>query len=373
MKILFPVDIYYPASVGGPSNALYWHTSFINSKGLEVYIVTTDRKIKENSTIEMNKWQYNKAGNIIYCKIRFGGILIRPVVEIIKKLLIVDVVHYSSAYSKLTIFTIFVSVLFRRKIFLSPRGEFFPIAIDNFLKKIVLNLYKLISQRITFHATSNEEYITIEKVFPKSKIVVQPNFIDIETSEKSIVNSKNIVFLGIIYSVKKIENLIASVFQSHNFMNSKSQLLIAGAPLSERDFLYKKKLEELIDQYGLSDKVKFVGELFDDEKRKFLNDAYILVLPSESENFGNVITEALSQSTPAIASTGTPWKILKDKKVGWWVDNDPESLKKAIEDALSLTESEYLNKCKESLQLVKEKFIISTSPDNCWIKLYTDS
>jgi glycosyltransferase involved in cell wall biosynthesis len=129
-------------------------------------------------------------------------------------------------------------------------------------------------------------------------------------------------------------------------------------------------LVSLISTLGLDDKVKFVGEKFNREKEQFLNDAYILVLPSESENFGNVVTEALSQSTPVIASTGTPWHILKDKNVGWWVDNHPESLKKAIDEALSLSESEYLFKCKKSRELVLDKYNISTSPDNRWIQLY---
>lgn len=370
MKILFPIGIFYPASVGGPSNTVYWHTCYIKKNNIDTYIVTTDLEIDTHQNIKLNQWVNNEAGNVIYCKTRFNYFPLKAAWETIKKMMTVDVVHYSSAYYCLTIYTIFFSILMRRKVFLSPRGEFFPIAIDNPLKRFVIRLYKLVSRYIIFHATSDEEYQSIKDLYPEANIIIQPNFIDCKTSEKSFIKSKNIVFLGILYSVKKIENLIKAVSISECFKSSNSLLLIAGKPLVKRDYEYRDMLVSLIKSYNLEKKIKFVGEVFGEEKDKFLNDAYILVLPSETENFGNVVTEALSQSTPVIASRGTPWKILQERNVGWWIDNDPIMLKEAIDVALSLSEIDYMNKSKKSLQLVNEKFNIYLSSDNRWIALY---
>lgn len=370
MKILFPIGIFHPASVGGPSNTLYWHTCYLNNNNVDTYIVTTNLKLGDNTNIQFNKWVHGNAGNVIYCKTKFNYFPIRAIWETIKKIMDVDVVHYSSAYYSLTIFTIFFSALLQKKIFLSPRGEFFPVAIDNPLKKIVIRLYRLICKNIIFHATSTEEYQSIKRLYPRANIIIQPNFIDCKTSEKHAIKNKNIAFLGIIYSVKRIENLITALSLSEKFKSSYACLLIAGKPLVKRDFDYMDMLIALIKSLHLEDRIKFVGEIFGEEKDQFLNDAYILVLPSDAENFGNVIVEALSQSTPVITTKGTPWKILQERNVGWWIDNDPSSLKEAIDEALSLSVTDYMTKCRNALRLVNEKFNIHSSLDNHWLEIY---
>lgn len=372
-KVLFPLGMFYPTSVGGPSNTLYWHTCYLAKNQIDTLVVTTDFKLDaKKHNIPLNTWIKNEVGNVIYCKTRNKYLPFRAIYETIRKIFSVDIIHYSSAYYYLTIYTLFLSVLLNKKVVLSPRGEFFDNAIDSFKKKVVIRLYKFVYKKILFHATSNEEKESILKLFPKANIVIQPNFIQIETANKTEVKNKNIVFLGIIYGVKKIENIIKAIPLSKNFDLCKSKFLIAGKPLVKRDFEYKEKLERLITELNLNDKVEFIGEIFGKEKHRFLNDAYLLLLPSESENFGNVIVESLSQSTPVIASKGTPWKILKDENAGWWVDNDPVTLSEVIDEALSLSEEEYLKKCRNSLDLLNKKFNINSSEDNHWLEIYNN-
>ena len=93
-------------------------------------------------------------------------------------------------------------------------------------------------------------------------------------------------------------------------------------------------------------------------------------MPSESENFGNVVVEALSQSTPVIASKGTPWKILEEENAGWWKDNDPITIGNTIDEALSLSDEKYLEMCDKSYELVRKKYNINTSEDNHWVGIY---
>ena len=42
------------------------------------------------------------------------------------------------------------------------------------------------------------------------------------------------------------------------------------------------------------------------------------------------LPKRLPMALPAIASKGTPWSALEQKQCGLWVDNDPESLRRAI-------------------------------------------
>lgn len=371
MKILFPLGIFYPATVGGPSTTLYWLTSYLKKNNVDTYIVTTDLKLDaEKHKIKINKWFCSKAGNVIYCKTKYQIFPLKALYETIKKIFIVDIVHYSSAYYYLTIYTIFLSLILRKKIILSPRGEFFKNAIDSFPKRFVIQLYKIVYTKIIFHATSDEEKKTILKLYPKAKIIIQPNFIDIKPESKILPKFRDIVFLGIIYSVKKIENVIKALAICHEFLFSDSKFLIAGKPLVDRDIIYKNKLDQLILELGLSSKIEFIGEVFGKEKENFLKDAFLLILPSESENFGNVIVEALSKSTPVIASKGTPWKILEDENAGWWIDNTPQQLSNTINEALTLTEESYLEMCINAFNLVKKKYNIDTSIDNHWINIY---
>ena len=363
--------MFYPTTVGGPSSTLYWHTCYLKKQSVETYIVTTDLKLDwKKHNIPLNTWIDNETGKVIYCRTKIQAFPFRALAKTISKIFMVDIVHYSSAYYYLTVYTILLSILLKKGVVLSPRGEFFPNAIDSTKKKVVIKLYKFFQKKITFHTTSEEEREIVSNLFPLAKVLIQPNFVDIPTRRKKYVNSKNVVFLGIIYQVKKIENLIKAISISKKIHSDGGKLLIAGKPLVERDFLYQARLEQLVEELNLQEKVEFIGEIFGKEKEDFLNDAYILVLPSESENFGNVVVEALSQSTPVIASKGTPWKILEEENAGWWKDNDPITIGNTIDEALSLSDEKYLEMCDKSYELVRKKYNINTSEDNHWVGIY---
>jgi glycosyltransferase involved in cell wall biosynthesis len=144
-------------------------------------------------------------------------------------------------------------------------------------------------------------------------------------------------------------------------------LIIAGK--SERKYLsYETELKNLVQRLGLEEKVKFIGHIEGREKDKLIAESYVLVLPSHSENFGMVVVEALAQGTPVIASKGTPWEELESYKAGYWVQNSPQSLAKALDDILSLDTKKYKELTKNSLRLA-QKYDIRKNI-NLWIEFY---
>ena len=211
--------------------------------------------------------------------------------------------------------------------------------------------------------------LCFSKIFQKSKIVVQPNLIETTYNDVPQNRSNDIVFLGRINPIKSIDKLIKALPLSDLFMKSEGKLLIIGAARLPEEIVYKKRLEELIIGCKLDEKVVFVGTKIGHEKLELLNYSKVLVLPSESENFGNVITEALSQSTPVIASIGTPWQILKDKKIGWWTSNTPENLAKVLDELYSLSEKEYIDYSLGARKYVEDYLDIKTSKCNNWSNL----
>lgn len=83
-----------------------------------------------------------------------------------------------------------------------------------------------------------------------------------------------------------------------------------------------------------------------------------LIVPSDFENFGNIITEAMVHGIPVIASKGTPWQELNMHHCGWWVDNDVDTLAATIREALALSEEERIAMGKRGQQLVKENYSV---------------
>jgi glycosyltransferase involved in cell wall biosynthesis len=80
----------------------------------------------------------------------------------------------------------------------------------------------------------------------------------------------------------------------------------------------------------IGDAVSMLGEVEGEAKRLLFELSDVLVLPSHTECFGMVVTEALAHGVPVIASHGTPWNELEAEGCGLWVGNDPVSLAAAV-------------------------------------------
>ena len=76
--------------------------------------------------------------------------------------------------------------------------------------------------------------------------------------------------------------------------------------------------------------MRFYGHVDGEYKKNAFMNADVFVLPSYSENYGIAIAEALSYGVPVIASRGTPWQKVEEKNCGLWVENDPQSLVRAV-------------------------------------------
>ena len=113
--------------------------------------------------------------------------------------------------------------------------------------------------------------------------------------------------------------------------------------------------------------MEFLGLVTGTEKDRLYAGAKCLLLMSKSENFGNVIVEALSQGTPAIASKGTPWQQLDEKRAGWWIDAKAECVGETVEKLLKLDESAYRG-MRESAYALSREFDIFTNIGK-WVEI----
>lgn len=256
-----------------------------------------------------------------------------------------DLVHITGLFAMPSMQALLAARLAKRPVVLSPRGVLERAALQmgrRAQKKAWLRAFSPLLSKVTlFHATSEEERRSIERVFGKrAPVVIVPNGtelppVDYVTEFRARSEGPpRIGFVGRIHPIKALEELIEAaallVQRGIDF-----ELRIAG-PTQDR--AYRQSLEQRISELALGRHVRFEGEIHGERKDAFYASSRILALPSRSENFGNVVVEALAFGTPVVASLGTPWRHLEAVGAGRWVRNDPESLANAIEPYLQSRE-----------------------------------
>jgi glycosyltransferase involved in cell wall biosynthesis len=151
---------------------------------------------------------------------------------------------------------------------------------------------------------------------------------------------------------KNIERLLY-VWDNLNLNNTDAKLIIIG----DGDAQYMNFLKAEKEKLNLTN-VIFTGFLTGEAKENALNSLSYLVVPSDFENFGMIIPEALIKGIPVIASKGTPWEELNTHNCGWWVDNDIDTLSETIKKAIETPENVRLEMGKRGQELVKDNYSV---------------
>jgi glycosyltransferase involved in cell wall biosynthesis len=184
-----------------------------------------------------------------------------------------------------------------------------------------------------FHATSEDEAREIRNLGCQQPVAVIANGVtypDLPPREVGRSDRQTVLFLSRIHPKKGLLNLLSawkSVAPSNGW-----RLVIAGPD----DGGHLAEVEHMTRQLGLEAHVEFPGELDDDEKWRWYASSDIFVLPSFSENFGNVIAEALVAGLPVITTTATPWQVLTERNIGWRVRPTVNDLTEALRNAISM-------------------------------------
>ncbi len=226
---------------------------------------------------------------------------------------------------------------------ISPRGMLEPWALEQrrIKKQMALRLWQhgLLGQAAILHATSQMEYEGFRRLGFRNPVAIVPNGIDIPPDDVVAEDGspypsraddtplRRCVFLSRLHPKKGLPLLL------HAWNRLRPQgwsLHIAGAG----DGAYEREIRDIIRTLGLEG-VFLVGDLRGDEKWQFLGGADLFVLPSQSENFGIAVAEAMAVGVPVITTQGTPWQVLRDQQMGWWVPADEESILTAMREAIS--------------------------------------
>jgi glycosyltransferase involved in cell wall biosynthesis len=247
-----------------------------------------------------------------------------------------NVVHLTAVYSFPTFPTLFFCRLFNKPVVWSPRGalqrwEGSSRVVHKWFWESICQ--KLAPNNLVLHVTSQAEAEQSLKRFPRLRAMVIRNGVDVpQNLTRSASNGKlRLLYLGRLHPIKGIESLLEACGMLGGLFPDWLLHIAGSGPQSYVDFLKSR-----VQEFGLSKRVEFVGEVFEEKKDALFAQSDVALVPSHIENFGIVVAEALAHAVPVIASKGTPWIGLETNRCGLWVDNDPESLATAIQKIRTL-------------------------------------
>lgn len=242
---------------------------------------------------------------------------------------------------------------------ITPRGMLYPQDIaksKSWFKNMSLKIRLLddLNRAACVHVTCEDEMNHCRNLGVTSPIAIVPNPVEI----KEYPNAKKddvfrLGYLGRISRRKNVEGLIYAWSELGDKVKKNAELLIIGGGDEE----YMAFLKNEVARLNLSN-VRFTGFISGQEKEDSLSSLSVLAMPSEFENFGNVIVEGLVRGIPCIATTGAPWKDLEDYQCGWWVEYNQTAITKAVQSALETSVDELYAMGVRGKKLMKDKYSI---------------
>ena len=217
-------------------------------------------------------------------------------------------------------------------------------------KRVFFKLWTIpaLSCAACLHATSPEEAldyrlfglnrpVTIipNGIYPE-RYLLPPDLPPIDTIYPALKDRRLVLFVGRISPEKGLDRLLRA-WKSLGRKTADSLLAIVGPD----DRGYLARLRSLAESLALRN-VLFTGMLRGFRKVAMYRRADVFVLPSLTENFGNVVLEALVCGVPVIATRGTPWRMLVEVGAGLWVSPQPRPLADALRTMLNLHPTERL-------------------------------
>jgi len=340
VRVLHVVPTYLPAvRYGGPIYSVHGLAVALARRGHDVNVYTTNVDGSSESDVPLaipvdmdgvSVWYFPTGiGRRLYRSPEMGRALKRTVATF-------DLVHIHSVFLWPTTAAAHAAQRHKIPYMLAPRGMLVGDLIrrkSRFLKLAWLTAFDRdnLWRAAAVHVTSEIEGLEIAALGLRCpRIRTIPNGLQLPQVRRRFHDSQDratILFLGRINWKKGIDRLVLSL----KFLPG-ADLLLAGNDEEN----YTATLKDLAREAGVLDRVCFTGAVRDDEKWTMLARANVLVLPSYSENFGNVVLEAMAAKCPVVVTPEVGLAAtVQQSGSGLVVSGDPEPLARAIESILS--------------------------------------
>ena len=369
MKILFLSDDFPPQSFGGAGIVAYNLAKGIQSKGHEVFVITTVRSKPEEGKTKLDGLTVFRIYTNHHERWRAWVSMYNPqTVSKVRKIIQEtkpDIVHAHNIHSYLSYPCLGVAKKYSKAVFLTAHdvmlihyGKLMPKNGNVFYRVNIIDQIKEAEKRYNpFRNIIIRHYLkSVDKIFAVSnavKKILEINGIkNIETvyngidadewkvkleviekfkKEYDLQNKKIILFSGRLSKAKGGEVALKIIKKISESVKDVI-LLIAG----RKDF-YTEKMKKIINKNNISDKVIFTGWLNSNNMKIAVSSSDVCIAPSiYLDPFPTVNLEAMAAKKPVIGTYfgGTP-EIVVNGKTGYIVDpHNTEDMMQKITDLL---------------------------------------
>ncbi len=344
-KIFLLYPYYYPHyKAGGPVQSIYNLAGYFRNE-MDFFLISLSRDI-DNTASEIpfasGSWTKGPQGESIYYTSAFSLNLIRKLIVEVRP----DVVFVNGLFNaSTTIPGVLLAKWCGVKLIISPRGMLQAWALKQsrtLLKNTYIRFLKALVGRDTeWHATDELERNDIQHFFGRSAIVHVASNIPrslAETTALGLVSGKEairLVFLSLINPNKNLHLVIDAV----NSSQGKFILDIYG-PVADQSYwdICQQRM------HANNSAVNYKGPVVPWQVQSILKQYHFFVLPTQGENFGHAIFDALSSGVPVIISKNTPWREIDRSGAGYYIDLETsDSLSNILDQVHSLSENQYEN------------------------------
>ena len=329
MKILHVVPSYLPAvRYGGPIVSVHGLCKALVKRGHDVHVFTTNVDGQHNSDVPLGEpvdldgvkvWYFPvTALRRLYWSEPMRQALRRHVGNF-------DVIHTHSVFLWPTWVAAQTAHRLNVPYVLAPRGMLVHDLVRRksaLLKRawIALIERRNIANAALLHFTSRleaDDAVALGLPIRQSRVI--PNGLDVSMLDRPRQRDEPfLLFIGRINWKKGLDRLLAALPAIPD-----CRLVVAG---NDED-AYRPTLEALATRMGVSGRVSFIGPVYGDDKASLLSRALLLVLPSYSENFGNVVLEAMAAGCPVVVTPEVgAADIVRESGAGIVLEGDPAVL-----------------------------------------------
>ena len=337
MKILHVVPSYLPARrYGGPIESVHGLCRALAARGHEVAVATTNVDGPGDTDVPLATPVAMDGVRVHYFPSRRGRRLYYspPMREFLHESMARwDLVHTHSVFLWPTTAAARIARAAGKPYVVSPRGMLVPSLIERrstLAKRAWIALFERrnIEGAAAIHVTSAIERRDLEALGLSARRFFEvPNGFDPPAASSGAAPEEGLapsyaLFLGRLSWKKGLEPLVESLAQVSGI-----DLVIAGNDEEGA----RPGLEALARRAGVHDRVHFVGFVQGARKQRLIERAAMLVLPSLSENFGNVVIEAMAAGIPVVVSPEVgAAEAVQAARAGLVAPPDPKALALAI-------------------------------------------
>lgn len=350
MKILYSGTL--EATAGGPAMSTYYTLYGLRSLGVEAEIlmypispggVLRGQEVPVHYTSA--PWEKKFAYSPVYKKdMRALGMF--------------DLYHAQGIWQYPTYALVDVAREKHRSYLITPHGMLYPQDIAKSsqtakLWSLKLRLLRDLNRAACVHVTCREELEHCRQLGVTAPIAIIPNPVEVrERTERTVDGMFRLGYLGRLSPRKNVEGLIYAFATLQEEAAAAELLIIGGGDVS-----YERFLKDEVRRLALGN-VRFTSFLSGAEKDRALASLSVLAMPSEFENFGMVIAEALVRGIPCIATTGSPWEELQTYGCGWWVPYSQQDITAAVSAALHTSAAQLKQMGERGRRLVEERYSV---------------